>query len=979
MCSNGGGVLLRIVLLGAILARGQGRAQEHATDPLGQPIVAIEFTCTAPIDVPGLTQLMPMKMGDPLRSDDIKEARWRLKQSHLFTKVAIDPQPRGSGVAVVIHLVRKPIVNRIRFEGNHALSDRELQRIVRLRESMALTGKLRDYSVERIQKRYVAEGFDASRVEAEVRTRSPGEVDVIFHIDEGEPLRVGVVEVEGTLPLPEGEVRKLIGIRVGDRYARDRQRAADKAVVRRLRDKGYYEAEVESKWQRGLGEAGTLHVRVDPGPSFRIEFSGTHHFSDHKLLDLIELPKRPIITDGTWRELARRAQHAYQEKGYYFAKVDVKIDAGPPKGVRFTIDEGRTFHVTRVDFEGNRSVSTGELRAIMATRPPSWIPWRRGTLLDDVLDDDLKRLWYLYRRHGFESAEIVDERRRFDQEKGEVFISIIVDEGRQTIVRRVERNGVEPIAESLPKFALEVGQPFDAEKVDSDRRALLTALAKAGYTHAKVETRVGKEVAGEIQAATVYFEATPMEQQRVGTMIVQNNFDTRASVMLRELPFQENNPLNPEALLQGQTNIYKLGIFRSVTVRPLRVESEPEPVPDSERPVVPEPGMSGGVPGAPPQSGATAAKPNYQDIVVSVAGKPPGSLQWGAGYNTRDGFRGFVEVSHDNLQGLARRLSLRGDFNLQPGDLTPNEYLGNLGFREPQLNGTKWIFRSNLIGQRSTRSVDQFSLERFALISALERTVLPGLQVGVETQIEQAQVFNLAPDVVHFNGRDQGRLRTMSVGPFAIYDGRDDPFVPRRGVFDSLRVRVAPRQFGTDIPLVKVSAQHAQYVPLGDEMTFVYVARTGWARAYDDGDTVPIRERFFLGGRTTVRGFSENQIGPKGNAFTDDKGSFVPGGDPLGGSLALNLNTELRFPLLYGFGGVVFADGGGVYLENRTGATASCSGCGSVSIHDFRRSSGLGLRYITPVGPISLDYGFKLDRRADESIGEVHFSVGTTF
>jgi outer membrane protein insertion porin family len=965
MRSNGGGVLLRFVLLAAILARAPGRAQEHATEQLGQPIVAVEFECAAPIDVPGLAQLMPMKTGDPLRSEDLKEAKWRLEQNHLFTKVAIDPQARGNGVAVVIHLARKPIVNRIHFEGNDAISDRELHRVVRLRESMALTGKLRNYSVDRIRKRYAAEGFDAARVEAEVRTRSPGEVDVIFHIDEGKPLRVGIVEIEGPLPLPENEVRSAIGIGVGDRYARDRQRTAEKAVVRLLRNRGYDEVEVKSKWEREPGEVGRLHFRVDPGPLFRIEFAGNHQFSDHKLLDLIELPKRPIVTDGTWRELARRAQRAYQEKGYYFAKVDLRIDTGPPKSVRFTIDEGRRFHVARVDFEGDHGVATGELGAIMATRPPSWIPWRRGVLLDDVLDDDLKRLWYLYRRHGFESAEIVDQRRRFDQEKGAVSISIVVDEGRQTMVRRIERNGVEPIADRLPKLALEVGQPLDAQKLDSDRRALLAALATAGYTEAKVETRVEKEVAGETQAATVYFEATPMEQQRVGTVIVQNNFDTRAAVIVRELPFQEGNPLNPEALLQGQTNVYKLGIFRSVTVRPLHVKSEPEPATPSEMPAVAE--------------HRAAAKKNCQDVAVSVAEKPPGSLQWGAGYNTRDGFRGFGEVSQDNLQGLARRISLRGDFNLQPGDLTPNEYLGNLGFRERQLIGTKWTFRSNLIGQRSTRSVDQFSLERFALISALERTVLPGLQVGVETQIEQAQVFNLAPDVVHFNGRDQGRLRTMGVGPFAIYDGRDDPFVPRRGVFDSLRVRVAPRQFGTDIPLVKVSAQHAQYVPLGDEMTFVYVARTGWARAYDDGDTVPIRERFFLGGRTTVRGFSENQIGPKGNAFTDAKGTFVPGGDPLGGSLALNLNTELRFPLLYGFGGVVFADGGGVYLENRTGATASCSGCGSISIHDFRRSSGLGLRYITPVGPISLDYGFKLDRRADESVGEVHFSVGTTF
>ena len=166
-----------------------------------------------------------------------------------------------------------------------------------------------------------------------------------------------------------------------------------------------------------------------------------------------------------------------------------------------------------------------------------------------------------------------------------------------------------------------------------------------------------------------------------------------------------------------------------------------------------------------------------------------------------------------------------------------------------------------------------------------------------------------------------------------------------------------------------MTGQHAQYVPLTDGLTFVGVARVGYAVPFNGGDIIPIRDRFFLGGGTTVRGFAENSIGPTGGPTVNQFGGIVsPGGDPLGGDFALNLNTELEFPLLYGFGGVVFVDGGGVYLQDQ-----------SISIDNFRRSAGLGLRYMTPVGPISLDYGFKLDRRVGESVGEVHFSVGTIF
>jgi outer membrane protein insertion porin family len=680
---------------------------------------------------------------------------------------------------------------------------------------------------------------------------------------------------------------------------------------------------VEGKWERGEGQQGTLRLTIEAGPRFTVDFSGNHYFSDKKLLALMDLPTRPIVTDGTWRELARRSQRAYQEAGYYHARVDLRIEAGPPKAVRFEITEGESYGIAAVAFEGNQSLPASVLLSQMATRPPSWIPWRRGIFLDDVFAEDLKRLWFLYRRYGFDAAEIVDARTRFDPERRVVFVTVFIEEGRQTLVREVRRTGTEVIGDRLPDLQVAVNEPLNPEQVEADRRALFNAFAQAGYGRAEVTTEVRATSDGASNAATVAFHGVPGEQQRVGTIIIQNNLETRWRVILRELPFKLGDPLNPDGLLRGQSGLYRLGLFRSVTVRPL----------------------------------ASGAGETTRDVAVSVSEKPAGTLQWGAGYNTRDGFRGFAEVGHNNLQGLARRLSVRGEVSFEPQEAKPSEYLGNLGFRAPRVGSTLWAFRSNLIAQRSTRSIDQFSLERFAVIPAIERTLLPGLQAGLEFQAEQSQVFDVEPDVLAFNPRDAGRLRTVSLGPFAVYDGRDDAFLPRRGVFESMRLKLAPGQLGSDVPFVKVLGQHSHYVPVVGGLRFVYAARGGWAHAYEGGDQVPIRERFFLGGRTTVRGFSENSIGPTGSQ-----------NNPLGGDWVLNLNTELQFPLLFGLAGEVFVDGGGVYLQDR-----------ALSIHDFRRSTGLGLRYLTPVGPISLEYGFKLDRRAGEPLGEVHYSIGTIF
>ena len=907
-----------------------------------QRIVSIDFVCAAPIDRQGLLVIMPFKVGDVLQPAGIALARERLTLTGIFSEVEVIAEPRPDGVAVVAHLVRKAILNAVRFRGNDTLSTDDLTRVARLREGTVVTEEQERNAASRLRARYAAEGFEAALVTVEQQVLSPGEVDVTFRIAEGPPLVISAIDIAGPLPVPTEEVRSALGLEVGDRYVRGKRRKAEADAVRFLRGQHYYEAEARGKWELTEPNRGILRFTIDPGPLFEVRFVGNQHFSDKHLLGLMDLETRPIVTDGTWRELARRARRAYQEAGYYFAQVDLRIEPGPPKIVRFDITEGESYRIGKVTFEGNHGLSARTLLAPMATRPPSWIPWRRGVLLDDVFDDDLKRLWFLYRRHGFEDAQIVDTHTRFDAEGGKVYIEVVVDEGRQTIVREIIQSGTELLAAAPPGLQTTVNQPLDPEQVDADRRALSDAFARLGYAAAAVTTDVSTRPDGTTDAATVRFTVVPGEQRRVGTIIVQDDIDTRWRVITRELPFKSGDPLDPEALLQGQSALSRLGLFRSVQVRAL--DTKPE----------------GTLPGGTLPEGAT------RDVGVSVSESPPGTFQWGAGYNTRDGFRGFTEVGYSNLQGLARRISLRGEFAIEPNKGSPSEYLGNLGFRDPRLGDTPWTFRTNFIAQRSTVLIDPYNFERFAAIPAIERSLRPGLLVGLEYQAEQTQVFDVEPDVLAFNPQDQGRLRTFSLTPFVLYDRRDDVFVPHRGVFEALRVKFAPQELGSEIPFVKIFGQHSQYVPIADDVTFAYALRAGWARAYTDGNQVPIRERFYLGGRTTVRGFSENSVGPQGNL-----------GNPIGGDWDVNINSQVTFPLIFGFGGEVFADGGGAYVEHCPSGQG-ISNC-AINFENFRRSAGLGLRYLTPVGPITLEYGFKLDRRSGESVGEVHFSIGTIF
>jgi len=936
--SQAAAVILVTVLCAALGAAG--------TEELSRELRSIRFVSDAPIDEAGLLRLLPFEVGDRIGEADLARARQLLEEKGIFRIVDLFLVPEGTrprqatqlsplatadrggsgGVSLVIELQRKRIINAVRIRGYHHISRREASRLVRLTAGTIFEPELIDAAARRIETRYADLGFVGTRVEV-TPTLRPGEIDLDFEIHEGSPLLVAAVVVAGETGLPGDRLeRELAKKYEGKRHARGQLREAERAMLALLRRGGYYEARVSVSWEPSSDHHGVLWFDVDAGAEYRVEMSGNEHKRESKLLKLIDLEKRLIITDGTWRELARRMVHAYQEAGYAQARVGVSIVEGSPRIVRFKVTEGERYVVRQVLFQGNDTISESLLRAVVLTQPPrcflwNWLPGlHTGVLVSDTVDGDVERIVMLYQEKGFASADVYDLVRWFDDENHEVSVLFLIEEGPQTIVTEVRREGLEALGKAAAPYELSVGQPLDMEAIARDRLELLRAFQRKGFSEAQVETSVERQAESERVEARVSLIARPGTQRKIGAVVVQDNIDTRDRVILRELPFEEGEPLNTEALLKGQANVYRLGLFRTVSVRPLDAESSTTP-----------------------------------DVGVRVSERAPGRFEWGVGYNTRDGFGGFLEAGYDNLGGMARRINLRGAVALEPGDWAPSQYLGTLGYAEPRVLGSPWTFRSSLSGERSTRSVDEFSIERVSLVSSVDRPIVARLRSGFEVEVDRSDVFDVAPDAV-LTPEDEGVTHTVAVSPFLVYEGRDDPFAPREGVFESARIRYALGGLST-VHFAKLSVQHSQYIPLVDDLILAYVLRGGWARPFDDNFTVPIRERFFLGGQTTVRGFSENSVGPHGKD-----------GNPQGGDLSLNANVELDFPLLYGFGGAVFCDGGGVYLQER-----------SISIHDFRRSAGVGLRYLTPIGPLNLDYGIKLDRRDGEDFGAVHFSIGARF
>ena len=877
------------------------------------------------IDRSLLLRELPIQPGDALSAEKVEECvRW-LQAKQIFDSVTADTALRDGRADLHFHLVPTSFVVAVRTRGARAIDEQTLLRRARIREDEPLSPQKIAAATARLRDLYAEQGYPDAEVRIGHEEESPGRARVTIRVTENDPVKIEALEIEGLDGVPEAEARPELPVVPGRVLARDALSRGRLALLRFLRGRSFYEAEVTDA-QEVEGKRATLRYRVHLGPRFEIEVVGNREIATKDLLGVVDLGSRPIITGGTWQLVALRMKERYREDGFAFAEVSVTRSAGDPKRVRFEVQEGVKVEVKAVHFSGNRAFSDEELRGLMQNRPRSRVSWGgpSGVFREDLLAEDLDQIRSRYRSLGYLQAEVHIAPPERSEDQRWVTLTLEIAEGAPTVVGALEVEGAGGLLESPTKgIDLKPGAPFSPEAMEKDRRKLVSALSSLGYVDAEVTAGSGSPVEKEGRnSVDVHFGVKPNEQVRIGRVVIQQNYVTRDSVVRRALPFHTGDPLDPGKLAEGQSQLYRQGLFRSVSIEPLQTTG---PV---------------------------------RDVAVRVAERPAGELQYGFGYDTRIGLRNFLQIGHKNLGGTGDQATLRGDINLAPKDFVPDEYILTLDGRHPRFWASPYDLRGTFTYQQTkrSRSIDEFSIRSFRFSNGFEREFFKGLRGSLLLEYEDADIFDVDSDVI-LTGKDTGRLRIVSLNPILIYDGRDDAFAPTRGVFDSLRVRYGSPAFGSDIDFLKLVLQHSQYVPLGDRLTWIYSGRFGVAEPFGSTTAIPLRERFFLGGRTTVRGFAENSIGPHGTA-----------GHPAGGDLLFIANTELRFPLFYGFIGAVFADGGGLYFHDR-----------AISIGEFRESVGPGLRYQTPIGALSLDYGFKIQPRRDESIGEVHFTIGNLF
>ncbi|PIQ96906.1 MAG: outer membrane protein assembly factor BamA [Nitrospinae bacterium CG11_big_fil_rev_8_21_14_0_20_56_8] len=611
----------------------------------------------------------------------------------------------------------------------------------------------------------------------------------------------------------------------------------------------------------------------------------------------------------------------YHDKGYFFVKVKVDTKVTPENLVEMVIhiDRGDKVSIEKIRFFGNKHFKDKVLIDKMETKATSWLSWLddSGIYKKDLLKLDMFRIETFYHDNGFIKVRVLDPKVDIDEKAKAIYINIPVEEGPQYRVGKVEVAGDETVSkeEIFKVIKIKTGDIYNVSLVREDVLNISELYSQRGYAYADVNPK--SKINEEDKTADMSLEVDKGRQVYVGEVTILGNTRTRDNVIRREFRLKEGDLFDSEKLKRTKQRINNLQYFNDVKV-------------DTRR----------------------GKEPDQIDITTTVTERPTGTISVGAGFSSVENLIFNASISQDNLFGTGKKLkfitqlsSIRSDFDLSYTD--PRIFDSEILFGADLFNTDQDFFsfrsRNRGAGIRLGRILSEY--ESVALKYRFDDVLISGVDSAQETDFLRNEKRN-----------------TSRIAPSYTYDSRDDFLNPSNGWRHVIKSDIAGGPLGgTDF--VKFGYEVIKYTPLFAGLVFAAHAEVNWADGYS-GDTLPAFERFFMGGPSSLRGYTVRDVGPKDSS-----------GNPIGGNQSLLFNLELQYPFTKAFRGFLFYDRGNVFgsgpLLNTT--------VRHMDLGEMRSSFGAGIRFLSPFGPIGFAYGIKLDPKEGEKKAEFHFSAGSAF
>jgi outer membrane protein insertion porin family len=828
--------------------------------------------------------------------------------------------------------------------------------------------------------------------EGEVAAGGEG-VELLFFLSPRKTLMR--VSFTGNLEIPDSDLYSRVSLRRGDKVDDEALEAGRKRLEDYYSFRGYPAAEITTGYgYDGLSPEIDVVFAIREGAQLSIRdirLTGDPPFGRARALSLVGSRIGEALdgerVDGDL--LALRAR--LKEEGYFFSPVTSAVDRSDLAHgaiLDFRVERGDHYDLA---VEGCAQRDAGAVlnevrRAFEAGSSPASA---QSAAEEKILDG--------YRAEGFPFAALAWREER--GEGGRVSLTLVVSEGKKAVFGKATVEGALSLtpAEIEDALGLVEGAPFAQKRAEEARGRLEARYRGKGFLSARpVLSPVAFAGSGEGLVADVRLTVQEGVRSVVGELSLAGGEDAVApDLLLRDLGVRAGSPYVPDEMARGRQAIldHLAGegyIFSRVEAAEaftdsrrrvaVRVQVDPGPRVTSGSLTVTgnrhlDPRILKVAADLPPGTVLTperildAQKRMYRlgmvesvevrladegtpaavkDLVIDVRERNRLAMGLRLGYSNDELFRGEVSLTHRNVGGKARSLTFLGR-------------AGSMGSLASATYGIPWFLDRPIdLSLSISDQIDikkSFTRDASIIALTLSREFSPTTTGILTYSFGGTRLTEVAPGAI-LSPEDQGKTTIGSIAPLVVLDTRDDKFEPRRGSLADLRFEVAAPQLGSQTDYWRVEGSFRRFYPAGEKTVLAFIARAGVVESFGRSPEVIIDKRLFLGGQNSVRGYALDTLGPVDAA-----------GKPLGGNFLANLDAEVRFPLYKSLGGVVFVDSGAVWLE--------------AAPHDDRTprvSTGAGLRWGTPIGPFSLDYGRKLNPALKtEDMWFLHFSIGHAF
>lgn len=675
--------------------------------------------------------------------------------------------------------------------------------------------------------------------------------------------------------------------------------------------------------------------------ALQIEFSGEHAFTEKQLRSQVKEQLATIsdlgLTTARADDLAFFLELVYRKHGY--AKVAVHYVVQGGDRLRLEINEGPLQTLGTVAFNGNAHEPTAKLfdYVVGPTRERYSKLQRTLPFVATDVSEGVDLLHRFYTAEGFLQASIDPPRFVYHDDINQVDVTISIHEGQQYFFGDISFSGNAVYDAATLRGQIEdlLKQPYTEVRVDDIPRRLQAFFKSRGYYEAKVEAN-GNPAAAVNGHVPVHVVIAPGQIYYFSDVIVHGLTRLRPSYVSKRFTRLQGKPYSPDLLDDRFRTLMRSGLFNMLKI-------EPTPIADEDK------------------------------LLLDISAEEAKSKELGFsfGYGTYEGFIVGAQFRERDLFGTGRPLTASVE-------VSQRSYKGELIYEDPYL----FDFDLDLKNRIYALTFDYDGYSKFELGDRVELTrhFTKQYEAGIVFAARHVEITG-ASIADRFLGDTSYFLD--SIGYTQTLDLRQNALVDPRGFIANNTLDVATKGLGSDVQLVRSTAKLAYFLPFGpkplapgvapdeagtplqrwfQQSSLAFGARAGIVHSLnhsgpDEPTTIPIDERFFNGGSTTVRSFGERDLGP-----------HDPKDNPIGGEFFTVFNVEYTFPVYGELQGATFFDAGNLLPTSE-----------KPSLEEMRYALGVGLRYKLPIGPIRLDYGVNPNPQEHEDRGAFHFSFGFAF